>query len=456
MIERRFAKSDGSADGWPQSKIIAMCARFLFLCGIAAGLCAQENPTELLRRLREKVASSLDHLPRYMCTETVHRSEYEPDDHDRGNHCDEALRKLPKTHLATSDRLRLDVGTASTMEMYSWAGENHFSNRDLFYLVDDGTMSNGTYASFLTAIFRGEDANFTYHGESKEHGRAVAEFGFSVPLERSHYLYGNGGQHVVTGYDGTLIVDVQTSDLVRLSVRTSGLPPETSACYASTELTYARVRLQDFDFLLPSQTRLNVLHTDGAISENHTVFSNCHEFRGEAKLSFDQPDSAAPHNAAVPGVEIPPGLPFRVALTETIDPVTAAAGDPIKAKLITPIGSSRNVLVPKGATVSARIVRIRHYYKPLGAYVVLDITLENVHVAGTPVDLHASPEAATGFSKGPNGALIERFDMGALRAIEKHAATFVFRDAKPPTKISEGLESKWTTIALDPTPVPGK
>jgi hypothetical protein len=142
-----------------------------------------------------------------------------------------------------------------------------------------------------------------------------------------------------------------------LTVRTSGLPPETSACYASTELTYARVRLHDFDFLLPSQTRLNILHTDGAISENHTVFSNCHEFRGEAKLSFDQPDAAVPHSAAVPRVEILPGLPFRVALTESIDPATAAAGDPIKAKLITPIGSFRNVLVPKGAAVAARINR---------------------------------------------------------------------------------------------------
>jgi hypothetical protein len=49
------------------------------------------------------------------------------------------------------------------MEMYSWAGENHFTNRDLFYLVDDGTMSNGTY------------------------------------------------------YDGTFIADVQTSDLMRLT-----------------------------------------------------------------------------------------------------------------------------------------------------------------------------------------------------------------------------------------------
>jgi hypothetical protein len=67
-------------------------------------------------------------------------------------------------------------------------------------------------------------------------------------------------------------------------------------------------------------------------------------------------------------LEIPPGLPFRVALTESIDPVTAAAGD----------------------AVAARIVRLRHNYKPLGAYVVLDITLENVHMAGAPVDLQFS------------------------------------------------------------------
>ena len=435
---------------------MAMCRRFLFLCMIAAGLSAQENPTELLRRLQAKVASSLDHLPRYMCTETVDRKVYEPDVYNAGTSCDESPRKGPKIHLTTSDRLRLDVGIASTMEMYSWVGESRFSNRDLFYLVDEGAISNGTYGAFLSAIFQGEDANFTYEGESTEHGRTIAEFGFSVPHEKSHYLYGKDEHRIVTGYDGTFAVDVQTSDLVRLTVRTSGLPPETSACYASTDLTYARVRLQGFDFLLPSEARLKILHTDGAISENRTAFSNCHEFLGEAKLSFDQAEAGAPHSATVPSLEIPPGLPFRVALTESIDPATAATGDPIKAKLITPIESSGKVLVPKGAAVSVRIVRIRHYYKGSEAYVAMDITVESVRVAGTPVDLHAAPEQPAGFSKGPNGALVKRIDMGTLRVMEKHAASFVFHDARRPGKIPSGLESKWVTVALDPSPVPGK
>ena len=436
-----------------RSKLKTMCGRFLFLCGIAAGMCAQENPTELLRRLHTKVASSLDHLPRYMCTETIDRAVYEPDVYDIGNTCDTGPQK-PQTHLVTSDRLRLDVGIASTVEMYSWVGESRFSNRDLFYLVEDGAISTGTYAAFLTAIFLGEDASFTYQGESKEKGRSIAEFGYSVPRERSHYLYGRDEHRIVTGYDGTFAVDVQTSDLVRLTVRTNGLPPETSACYASTGLIYSRVRLQGFDFLLPSEARLNILHTNGAVSENRTSFSNCHEFLGESKLSFEEAAASAPSNAPVPGFEIPPGLHFRVALAEGIDPAIAATGDPIQARLITPIESSGRVLVPKGAAVSARIVRIRHYYKGSATYVALDITVESVLLAGKPLELHAAPELTAGFSKGPNGAFVQRTDLGTLRAIDKQAASFIFQGPRLSVKIRSGLESKWVTKAPDSRTLP--
>jgi hypothetical protein len=158
----------------------------------------------------------------------------------------------------------------------------------------------------------------------------------------------------------------------------------------------------------------------------------------------------------VPGLEIPPGLSFRVAVTESIDPSTAATGDPIKAKLITPIQSSGRVLVPNGAAVSARIVRIRHYYKASAVYVALDLTLESVQVAGGTVSVHAAPEPTAGFGKGPAGTLVTRADLGTLRGMEKQAATFVFHEVRPPVKIRGGLESRWVTKDPDPSPISSK
>jgi len=432
-----------------------MWTRFLLAFSIAWSMQAQQDdPMDLLRRVQAGVARSLDRLPRYMCTETIDRVQYEPDLRDRGTACDES-RAQRSTHLATSDRLRLDVGMASGGELYAWVGESRFDDRDLLDMVHEGPISTGSFAAFLTAIFGTEDASFTYDGETTEDGRAVSEFGFSVPYGNSHYLYGEGQHREITAYAGTFLVDPKVSDLVRLVVRTSRLNPETSACYATTTLEYGRVRLMGSEFLLPSASSLHILHTNGGESESRTVFSNCHEFLGESTISFNPPPNApaadARHGPA--SLSIPPGLPFSVALTQGIDTSTAAAGDAIKAKLITPIKEHSKVLVPMGAAVAARIVSIRQYYGSEGA-ITLDIKLETVDVAGVSVRLAATPNTGHSFPKAKRGALQRRVELGTLRGLEDRSARFVFQNAQQPYLIGSGLESSWVTGTPDSRSAP--
>ena len=408
---------------------------------------AQQDPTDLLRLTRAKIANSLDRLPKYMCTQTVDRSLYGADLRDGSNVCDEALRER-NTHVTSSDRLRLDVAMASAMEMYSWVGESRFSDRDLLDMVHEGAISTGSFASFLTGIFRTDDVNFTYNGEKQENGREVAEFGFRIPYEMSNYIYGNGQYRVRTAWDGTFLVDAQSGDLVRLNVRTSRLPPQTGACYASTALDYGRVRIKDSDFLLPTAAHLRILKTDGGEADNRTVFSNCHEFLGESRLSFDSPPSAALTAAsdtrASQAASLPPGLYFKIALTQGIDTATAAGGDPVRAKLITPIQNRSKVLVPAGTPVLGRIVRLREYYGSQSA-IALDIKLEKIDVGGGPVRLSALPEAGGRFQQTKSGTMHRRVEIGTLRGIEERAASFVFRDVTQPYLIGSGLESGWVT-----------
>ncbi len=416
---------------------------------VATGIQAQQEPMELLRRVQARVANSLDRLPRYMCTQTIDRDRYEPDVHDRVAPCDEG-RTQRSTHLATSDRLRVDVAAASSGEMYAWVGEKQFNDGDLLDMVHEGAISTGDFSSFLNAIFRSEAASFTYDGETTQDGRTFSEFGFSVPYEKSHYLWGEGLHQVVTSYDGTFLVDPRASDLVQLVVRTSRLPLETSACYASTTLDYARVRLKGSDFLLPTAARLQIFHTDGGQAENRTVFSNCHEFLGESTIMFD-----APSGARIPkpdrsleshAINIPQGLPFRVALTQGIDTGTAAAGDPLKARLITPIQDGPKVLVPSGAAVAARIVRVRQYYRNQ-AGIALDLKLETVDVGGVSMPLTAVPDIGPSFPKGKAGSLQRRVELGTLSSLENRSANFVFRDVKEPYLVASGLESMWVTTS---------
>ena len=424
-----------------------MWTRFLLVLGFTAGMWAQQDPVDLLRRVQAKIRDSMDRLPQYMCTQTIDRSLYEPDIHDRGAACDESPSRR-SNHLATSDRLRLDVGISASREMFSWVGESRFNDHDLFDLVHEGAISDGSFAAFLTAIFHSGSASFTYNGEIVEDGRTLSEFGFRVPYEKSHYFWGEGPHRVITGYDGTFLVDPKIAELVRLAVRTSQLPAETSACYASTTLEYARIRLNGTDLILPTASRLRVFHADGGEAVNQTTFSNCHEFLGESAITFDPPQGAvvrdAGHRPVSRAVVIPQGLPFQVALTQGIDTATAAGGDPIKARLITPIQDRSKVLVPTGAAVAARIVRIRQFYGNIST-VSLDFKLETVDVGGVSIDLTATPDNGQRFRKTKGGTLQRRVDLGTVLSLEDRSANFVFRDVHQPYLISSGLESMWVT-----------
>ena len=173
-------------------------------------------------------------------------------------------------------------------------------------------------------------------------------------------------------------------------------------------------RYADMFSAMGTESRLRIVQTDGGESENRTVFSGCHEFLGESNITFGPPPDApalkTDRSPALDALIIPQGLRFRVALTQSIDVATAAAGDPVKAQLLTPI--------------------------------------RDVDVGGVRVRLAAAPDIARGFAKTKKGSLQQRLDIGSLHGLEYHAAAFEFPNIQ---LIPSGLESMWVTSS----PAPG-
>jgi hypothetical protein len=277
-------------------------------------------------------------------------------------------------------------------------------------------------------IFSNDEASFSYLGETTLDGRPLIEFGFKTPVEKSHYQWVLGRRRIATGYDGTFLADPKTLALVRLVLRTDELPAETGVCEATSTLTYGRIRLNDADFLLPAETLLLIISPTGAEDENRTVYSACHEFRGESTVNFDSPDVAQPKFGAGRVSRLPPGLSFTVALTQDIDASTAAAGDSITAELTTPIRDlSSKILAPKGATVMGRILRIQRYYQSERNW-TLTIRLETLDMGGALVPLLASSGYALDAAKPQPPFRWRPMDLGTLSDLEQlGAASFEFR-----------------------------
>ena len=80
---------------------------------------AQPDPSDLLLRVRDRVLNTVDRLPRYLCTQTVDRWQYEPGGIRAMPGCKAMERERGKQSpmvLTTADRLRLDVGVAQGKE----------------------------------------------------------------------------------------------------------------------------------------------------------------------------------------------------------------------------------------------------------------------------------------------------------------------------------------------------
>lgn len=458
-------------------------ALVLLLAGVTGQ--AQYDARDVLLKVREKVMNTVGGLPKYVCTLTIDRARYDPDPghvvpesrRPQARSCDNLAADVNsaawRRQMSSSDRLRLDVAVTRSQpgldsEMYSWAGEDHFGDQDLFEMIRDGAVSSGSFSSMLASIFGGEAANFSYSGEKPTlGGRLLSEFGFHVPLEKSRYSYvldARDARQVPVEYGGTVFADPETADLVRLVVRASHLPAESATCEITQTLDYKRLSLHGAEFLLPEETRIAALHTDGSQAENVIHYSTCHEFLGESTVRFSAPPNPALQPAEkkdAPAVlSLPAGLPFKVVFTERIDPSDAAAGDRIRGKLKTPIRDhAAHILVPAGAGVNGRIVNIRHFYSPvklagdrseprLRPSLVMKVSLETVEVDGRPAPISAKYDAGTGqFVKVPGG-LARRVELGSADRLDESAiGEFDFFDSHPDRIVTAGVESSWVTAA---------
>jgi hypothetical protein len=429
----------------------------LLWAAFAAACEAQQDPVDLLTQIRHRVIAGISRLPRYMCTETVDRSSFRPDEvggkHERRS-CPDVVdtggKAPPKLQLFSTDRLRLDVAIAGDSEMYSWVKEDQFGDHDLGDLVRQGATSTGEFSSYVRAIFETTAATFSFKGEAQWDGRKVWQYSFRVPLSKSGYTVSNKTLDRLTGYSGSFSADAETLDLLKLEIQTDPLPRELGMCQVATVLDYTQVRMNSVDFLLPSEANMRIVEPDGGISRNRSQFNGCHEFLGESKLIFDDRASSETPISAAPAkiIHLPPGLKVAVALAQTVDPALAAAGDPVAGKLTRTIkDSSLSLVIPKGTELKGRILELRSSYSGSASVLEFGLKWESFALNGAhhPLDLLVK-SAIPGSTKLPMiRALWPDID-AAFRPESPGVGFFVFPNVPEKYKIPAGFEAEWVTV----------
>ena len=215
-----------------------------------------EDPVDVLARLRDRVLDHGFNVPNHTCVESVQRDRFEPLSGRSNRSCDFRLaarrQSGSRLRLDLTDWLRLDVGMADGREIFSWAGAAKFDDREIDELIPDGAFGTGPFASMLLSVFANRNPHFIFDGETTFDSVRVFQYSYSVPLEESHYRVKAHKEWLVTGFTGTLLVNPKSDELARFIVRTDELPPATGTCEVDTTLDYAPVRLEGFAYLLPA------------------------------------------------------------------------------------------------------------------------------------------------------------------------------------------------------------
>ena len=369
----------------------------ILACGVAAGA-ADPDPALVLQRASIKARVRAATLPNYTCVETVTRDYYRATVQPPAGTCGAGLEEpqqpeaRPGVQAILTDRLRLDVTMTSHGEIYSWVGASKFEDSGIDAVVHQGPISTGSFGAMLTIVFAQDAKTFQYRGTSRQDGHTIMEYSFQEVQSNSRYKVKSGDSWINSGYSGSVQVDPETNEVVRLTVETDQLPPAAGTCQIGSDMEFHMVRIGEGAFPLPKQGRQRFVDPNGDEVDNVTTFGSCREYRGESTITFfPAPDNSAggsPGSAAAPPVTIPAGLSFAFELTTPISADIAAGGDPFSGRLVSALRVKGKTIAPAHAPVEGRLLRVEmRRTAPPSATIVLK--LRTVEVAGVKIPLAA-------------------------------------------------------------------
>src|SRR5258707_1504571 len=194
------------------------------------------DPADLLKRTGERLLTDLRRMPRYTCVPTITRTYYEGKHQFERPSCSSLITahdaRKEKLLVQGWDRLRLEVALVEGNSVYSWVGAPRFTDDTLDKLAGSGPLGSGDFGVFMSGILH--RAVLIFQGERVVDGSRLFEYSYEMPIGKSSYSVKIPDGWAVTGYSGTLLLDPEAADLVRLVVRTDQLPPVRSACQGTS------------------------------------------------------------------------------------------------------------------------------------------------------------------------------------------------------------------------------
>jgi hypothetical protein len=249
--------------------------RFAVALAFAGGLMAQtadappsvEEQTRVIESARESALQYTKGLPDFLCTQTVSR------------YAGEKLK----------DTLEVSVGYTAKGEQYKLEKIDGKATTRTFAKVG-GVTGRGEFGTLLGDIFGPESAAvFQWQRWADLNGRRTHVFTFAIAQDHSryriHWATAAKDYRMIAGYHGTVLVDPETCQVLRITTEVDGIPAKWPVRRTFGSLDYGFFEIAGTRYLLPRRVESNIV-LKSVTERNVSEFEHYRRFTGDASISF--------------------------------------------------------------------------------------------------------------------------------------------------------------------------
>jgi hypothetical protein len=156
---------------------------------------------------------------------------------------------------------------------------------------ETGAWSSGEFGTILRNLFEpGTDADFRYAEDDTIARQPASVYKFEVERRRSSWKIWVPGQYILPAYKGSIWVDKQTANSLRIEMQAQEIPEEFPRIAVETAVDYDYITLGTPEkFLLPVRAEvLSCARGSNECERNVIEFRNYHKFTGESTIKFNQ------------------------------------------------------------------------------------------------------------------------------------------------------------------------
>jgi hypothetical protein len=157
-----------------------------------------------------------------------------------------------------------------------------------------GSKTLGDFGSLLRAVFRPKsETKFEWLREDEWNGRKVGVLAFHIDQEHSGFQTGTQVHSrklsVNWAAQGTIFADVETRQVLRLTVDSVDLPEDFPVREVHMSLDYATQQIGDRAYVLPAASVSESVDKEGR-RKSETTFKDYKKFSAETEIKFGETD----------------------------------------------------------------------------------------------------------------------------------------------------------------------